>query len=165
MTTGADTEEVTSDGHSVFGLVRLLVIPAIALSSILTLTLGSGAQPSAPAPKTQPSAPVPTTVMARGQLDDAPYTLFILAGSSAQPAAMDEAHLIIGSFTGGSHVWYEWVNTPAEEAQLMKALDHANWIRWAEGLPSIKIVDLRDSEPASPSPRFFFATPCSPATI
>jgi hypothetical protein len=140
MQTTSEKHEVTSGGPSALGFARLFVIPAIALTLMLTLTLDSGPQPSARAARTLPSAPDPATARAWRQLDDAPYTLFMFSSSSAQPASMDEAQLIIGSFTGGGphHVWYEWVNTPDEEAQILKAWEHANWIRSAEGLPAIR---------------------------
>jgi hypothetical protein len=145
MQTTIEKQEVASRGPSALSFARLFVIPAIALTLMLTLALGSGPQPGASAAKPQPSAPDPATAIAWRQLDDAPYSLFLLSSSSAQPAPIDEAQSIIGSFTGGGphHVWYQWVNTPDEEAQILKAWEHANWIRSAEGLPAIKIVDLR----------------------
>jgi hypothetical protein len=129
--------EGTPNEASPFGFVRLLVVPAIALAAMLTLTLGSPDQQ-------QPQARTTFAEPSRRQVVDEAYTLYIYAGDSTLSAALNDA-FPVRSHGAGLPLpdWYARVDTPAEEAELMKAWEHANWIRHESGLPAIGLVDLR----------------------
>jgi hypothetical protein len=131
MRAAVGIEDVTSEGNSALGFGRLLIVPAVALTLVLTLSLDSAAQPSAPAV---------TALAGPSRQDDAASTLYLYALS----ADLYEAEMIHNvSGAGPLPDWYARVDTPEEEAQVMKAWDHANWIRSDLGLPKIGLVDLR----------------------
>jgi hypothetical protein len=65
------------------------------------------------------------------------FTLYIMSGADAAQHVTDPGE------SGTLQDWYAYVNTPEEEADLMKAREEADWIRYASGLPLIRVVDLR----------------------
>ena len=136
MQTTLEITNGTSRGFSVFNLGRLLVIPAMALTLMLALTLGSAGQPSTPA---QAGIVEPSL----RQADEA-YTLYIYTSDSIYAWGLDLAEQVRTEGDGKPlDNWYARVDSPADEAELMKAWDHANWIRSDLGLPAIALVDLR----------------------
>jgi len=112
----------------------LLAIPAIALAVMVGHTF---------APATKETGPEPRVAAALNQELNEPFTLYIFAGETAR-AALHEAQSL-PDFSVGHRPpgWYALVDTPAEESQLMKAWDDANWVRSDLGLGPIKLVDLR----------------------
>jgi hypothetical protein len=127
-------EEASYTSTSLSRLVLLIAVPAIALSLMAALTLRQDAR-SERASVTGAQATVSVTRALPSPRDDGDFTLYIL--SSAQDAQR---------LTGlGGRDWYAYVSTPGEEAELMRAWDHADWIRNESGLPPIRVVDLRQS--------------------
>ena len=67
---------------------------------------------------------------------NAEYTLYIMDSADDASRLPD-----LGARVGLD--WYAYVNTPEEEAELTKARDEADLFRYAAGLPTIRVVDLR----------------------
>src|SRR5262245_57126981 len=113
MQTAID-EETTSEGFNPLGLLRLLAVPAIALTLMLTLTLGSAAGPGTPAPVTRAEP-------SRRYVDEA-YTLYLYDGQSVLSSALDDAELVRKLRAGMPPPdWFARVETPAEEAEVLNA--------------------------------------------
>jgi hypothetical protein len=130
-------EEASDTPTSVRGWVSLIAVPAIALTLLAALALRQ--DPPRPEPAAvraaSATASTPATLSPR---DDGDYTLYIL--SSGAQAAQQLTDL---GGSGPQLGWYAYVSTPDEEAEIMRAWDHADWIRYESGLPPIRVVDLR----------------------
>ena len=133
-----------SDAPTSFGrLIFLLAVPAIALTLMAALALQQESPRRQPASDTAAVLPASGTSAPPSARFDPDYTLYIM------DSADDAQHLSDLSARGPGLDWYAYVSTREEEAELIRAREEADWFRYAGGLPSIRVVDLRF---ASPSP-------------
>ena len=131
-------EQTSNTRISVPNLVTLIAVPSIALMLMAALALRQDTPRSEPASVTAVSARVSITPTSLSPRDDEAVTLYIMSGAQA-------AQGLTGLGRGPLLDWYAYVSTRDEEAALMMAFEHADWIRYESGLPAMRVVDLRQS--------------------
>ena len=135
---------MASDASSSIGRVIFLsAVPAIALTLMATLAL----QQDSPRRQLASDQAVPAAdAVTSAPFDkryDVNYTLYIMSSA-------DDAQRLPDLGARGPELdWYAYVSTPKEVAELMRARELADWIRYAAGLPPTRIVDLRLTQAGS----------------
>jgi hypothetical protein len=130
-------EEASDAPTSVGRLLFLIAVPAVALTLMAALALQQDSPRKQLATETAVPAADSVTSAPPSARYDADYTLYIM--SSADDAQRLGDH----GARGPGLDWYAYVSTPEEEAELVRARDEADWFRYAAGLPTIRVVDLR----------------------
>ena len=129
--------EETSDASTSFGrLIFLVAVPAIALAVMAALALQQDSPRRQPASETAAAAADSVTSAPPDPRYGPKYTLYIMAGA-------EDAHLLPDLGGSAGLDWYAYVSTPEEEAELIRAREEADLFRYAAGLPTIRVVDLR----------------------
>ena len=129
-------EEASDASTSVGRLVFLIAVPAIALTLMAALALQQESPRKQLATETAAPAADSVTSAPPSARYDADYTLYIMGSA-------DDAHRLPDLGARAGLDWYAYVSTPEEEAELIRARDEADWFRYAAGLPTIRVVDLR----------------------
>jgi hypothetical protein len=129
--------EETTDSATSFGrLVFLVAVPAMALSLMAVLALQHDSLSRQPATKTAASAQTSGTSAPLDARFDPNYTLYIMGSA-------DDAHRLPDLGARAGLDWFAYVTSTEEEAELTRAREEADWFRYAAGLPTIRVVDLR----------------------
>jgi hypothetical protein len=129
--------EETSNASTSFGhLLILIAVPAIALSLMAALALQQDSPSRKPATKTAASAPASGTSAPLDARLAPDYTLYIMGST-------DDAHRLPALGARDGLDWVAYVTSTEEEAELTRAREEADWFRYAAGLPTIRVVDLR----------------------
>jgi hypothetical protein len=131
-------EEDSDSSASVSTLLLLTALPAIVLTVMLLIALRHdtpGREHQLATAATTAVGVAPTSLHLP---EDVNFTLYIL---SSHETANWLSRLVATGLLAG---WYASVSTADEEAELMTAVELADWFRYADGLPGIRVVDLRN---------------------